>query len=90
MKKFNPEIADIARKPIGDFFRTRREELGITQAELATCAGTQQYRISAFEDGKANITLNTLLAIAGCLRVGIYFEEKDPNTPPGFDPPASN
>lgn len=83
-RKFNPEIADIAREKIGKFFRSRRESLGMTQQQLAQCAGIQQWRVSAFEDGKANITINTLLAIAGCLRVGVTFEEKDSDSPAGF------
>lgn len=89
-RKFNPEIADIAREKIGKFFRSRREKLGITQEQLAKCAGTQQWRVSAFEEGKANVTINTLLAMCGCLRIGINFEEKDPNTPAGFEWPPMN
>jgi transcriptional regulator with XRE-family HTH domain len=84
-RKFNSEIADIAREKIGKFLRSRRESLGMTQDQLAKCAGTQQWRVSAFEDGKANITINTLKALAGCLRVGVTFEEKDSNSPAGFE-----
>lgn len=84
-RKFNSEITDITREKIGKFFRSRRESMGITQEQLAKCAGTQQWRVSAFEDGKANITINTLQAIAGCLRVGVTFEEKDSDSPAGFE-----
>lgn len=89
-KKFNPEIADIARKLIGETFRNRREELGIFQSQLAEDSGLTQPQISAFEKGNLNITINSLVALGGCLRMEIQFHTKDPDSVPGFDKPSSN
>ena len=86
MNKFNPEIADVAREQIGKFFKARREELGISQKELAVLTGLKrQALISDFEKGKANITINNLLALCGCLRIKPYFETGDVNQVPGFE-----
>ena len=85
MLKFNSEIADIARQQIGLFFRARREELGLTTRELAEAANTTPAQVSNFENGKANITINTLLALCGCLRIKPLFESGDVNQVPGFE-----
>ena len=84
--KLNPAVADKGRELVGEFFKNRREELGLTQGELAEMAGVnRQALISDFEKGKANITINTLFALCGCLRVKPYFETADPeNDVPGF------
>lgn len=89
-KKFNPEISETARKLIGKAFKERREELGMFQTQLAECTGLMQRAISNFESGKENITLNSLIAIAGCLRMEIQFHTKDPESVPGFDKPSMN
>ena len=83
-RKFNPEIADIAREQIGQFFKDRREELKMTQGDLSTCSGVLQYQISNFEKGKQNLTINSLLTLSGCLRLKIFFETADPTTVAGF------
>lgn len=84
-KKFNPEIADKAREVMGQFFRERRIELGMTQGDLCKCAGLTQPQLSRFEEGNQNLTINSLLALAGCLRLKIFFETADPNTVAGFE-----
>ena len=89
-KKFNPEIATISRKLIGEAFRNRREELGMLQIQLAECTGLTQRAISSFESGNQNITLNSLIALGGCLRMEIQFHTKDPDSVPGFDKPSDN
>lgn len=89
-KKFNPQVADVARELTGKYFRERREELGMTQKELAECAGIRQHHLSYFESGHQNVTINTLFALAGCLRLKMFFEEADPNTPAGFEPQGEN
>ena len=88
--KFNPKIADIARKKIGEFVKQRRNELGITQPELAEAVGVRIATISDFEKGKSNIGINTLIGILGVLRIEIQFIEKDPESMPGFDAPNKN
>lgn len=89
-KKFNPEIADKARGMIGLFFRDRRNELGMTQGDLCQCAGLTQPQLSRFEEGNQNLTINSLLALAGCLRLKMYFETADPNSVAGFEPLEEN
>lgn len=90
MNRFNPEIANIAREKIGKFFKQRREALGLTVRELAGMSDSTASQVTNFELGKQNVTINTLIAFAGCLRMGIYFEEKDTNTPAGFESPIGN
>jgi transcriptional regulator with XRE-family HTH domain len=89
-KKFNPEIADKFRLLTGEFFRDRRMELGMTQKELCECSGLDQPNLSRFEKGIGNVTINTMVALAGCLRMEIQFHKKDPNTVPGIDPVSPN
>lgn len=88
--RFNPKIADIARKKIGEFVRNRRNELKITQPKLAEAVDVRVATISDFEKGKANIGINTLIAILGVLRIEIQFIEKDPESMPGFEKPNQN
>ncbi len=90
-KKFNPAVADQARKLVGEFFRNRRKELGMTLTELAEMAGMTQPQLTNFENGKQNITINSLFALCGCLRIKPYFEEADPdNDVPGMPPMYRN
>ena len=89
-KKFNPEIADKFRLLTGEFFRDRRMELGMTQKELCECSGLDQPNLSRFEKGLGNVTINTMVALAGCLRMEIQFHTKDPDSVPGFDNPSDN
>lgn len=89
-RKFNPLIADQGRKLIGEFFKNRRIDLGMTQGDLCRCAGLTQPQLSKFEEGNQNVTINTLLALAGCLRLKLFFEESDPNSVAGFEPINEN
>lgn len=89
-KKFNPEIAKIARELTGDFFKNRRMALGLTQSDLCKCAGLTQPQLSRFEEGNQNLTINSLIALAGCLRIKILYQEMDYNTPAGFEPINEN
>jgi transcriptional regulator with XRE-family HTH domain len=83
-KKFNPEVAKIALKLTGEFFRDRRKELGMSQTQLANCAGIRQHYLSAFENGEQNISFNVLIALSGCLRLEIQYVTKDLESVPGF------
>jgi transcriptional regulator with XRE-family HTH domain len=89
-KKFNPQVAKVALKLTGEFFQKRRKELGMTQTELANCAGTRQHYLSAFENGEQNISFNVLMALAGCLRLEIQYITKDPKSVPGFPDQGEN
>ena len=89
-KKFNPEVSKIALKLTGEFFRERRKELGLTQKQLADCAGIRSHYLGAFENGQQNISFNVLMALAGCLRLEIQYHTKDPESVPGFPEQSKN
>ena len=63
------------RFELGEAVRHRREELGITQAELAERAGLQQPAIARFETGGTMPTISMLerLADALLLRLNVEF-----------------
>jgi len=63
------------RFELGEAMRHRREELGITQAELAERAGLQQPAIARFETGGTMPTIPMLerLADALFLRLNVEF-----------------
>jgi transcriptional regulator with XRE-family HTH domain len=88
--KFNAQVSDKFRKRTGQFFKKRREELCLTQSDLCKCAGLTQPQLSRFEEGNQNVTVNTLAALSGCLRIKIQYEEMDYNTPAGFEAIGKN
>ena len=77
--KFNPKVVDVARQKIGEFVKQRRNELKITQPQLAEAVGVRIATISDFENGKpkANIGINTLIGILSVLRIEIQLINKD-------------
>lgn len=87
--KFNPKIADVMRKLIGNFVRERRNEQGLTLEQLAKQAGIRKQTLIDLELGR-NYEINTLAAIIGCLRGELQIVWKDPETMPGFDKPVGN
>ena len=52
---------------IGRYIIERRDTLRISQAYLAELSGVSVHTLSNLETGKGNITLDTLLKIAGVL-----------------------
>jgi len=54
---------------LGKIIREARIEKGLSQKELASLAGIKQPDISKIEDGKKNITLKTLAALSGVLKI---------------------
>lgn len=56
------------RKQWGEAVRARREELGLSQAELATAVGLHQTAISRLENGQFYPSVPTQLALARELR----------------------
>jgi ribosome-binding protein aMBF1 (putative translation factor) len=55
------------RKIFGQTICQRREDLGLSQRELATMATVSQRDVSHIEQGKANPTLTTQVKILGAL-----------------------
>lgn len=88
-KKFNPKVADKARQLIGDFIKERREYVGYTQEELSKMAGIRKATLIDVEKGRP-CSLNTLLAILGCLRGKLNIEWQDIDSIPHFGTPSKN
>lgn len=57
--------------PVVERLRKRREELGLTQIELARLSGTQQSAISDMETGNSSPTIGTLRRVSRALKVEI-------------------
>jgi HTH-type transcriptional regulator / antitoxin HipB len=59
---------------LGEAVLRRREELGITQAELAERAGLQQPAVARFEMGGTTPTIPMLVRLADALRLRLNVE----------------
>lgn len=69
----------ILRRFLGEAIKRRREELGLSQKELACRAGVQVIYISRFEQGSRNVNLFALDAISevlGC-KPSVLFGEAE-------------
>ena len=55
------------RRDIGKYVVLRRDTLMISQKRLAELSGLSVHTLSNLETGKGNVTLDTLLKIAGIL-----------------------
>lgn len=67
----NSRELDAALHAVALKVRTQREELGISQEELALRAGLHRTYISDIERGSRNIALKNLLRLADALEVPI-------------------
>jgi putative transcriptional regulator len=56
---------------VGQRIRAAREEVGLTQLQLADRMAISQPVIAALEGGRGNPTLGQLAAVADALRVGL-------------------
>ena len=63
-------------KHIGEKIKTRRNELGITQQELADLTGVSINTIVAVERGIGNPSLSTLMALLDALGLELHCELK--------------
>lgn len=88
-KKFNPLVAETARKLIADFIKQRRKELGWSQDKLSEMADIRKATLIDVEAGKP-YNVNTLLAILGCLRGELQIIWKDIESLPHYGNPAKN
>ena len=89
-RRFNPEIAAIARKKMSEFLVIRRKELGLSQQDLALIAGLRRPTITDIESGKINFSFDTFIAILGSLRCEMKIETKDIDSIPGYEKTNSN
>jgi transcriptional regulator with XRE-family HTH domain len=58
-----------ATKAFGDRVRTRRQELGVSQEDLAAAAGLHWTFVGQVERGRRNISLHNILKLAHGLQI---------------------
>ena len=56
---------------LGDVIRQRRDELGMSQAELARAAGIDARQIRRYESGEQQPSFTVAVAIAGALKISL-------------------
>lgn len=61
---------------LGSFIRSRREELGVLQGDLAGSAGVDQANLSKIERGAATATLDTYLRLCKALGIDLLAEPR--------------
>ncbi len=66
-------MTDVAPLTLGEYLRTRREALGITQEQLATEIGVTQQAVDGWERGRYRPATSRLYALANAL--GVYVAE---------------
>lgn len=88
-RKFNPKVADKARELIGQHIRSRRNQLGWTQDQLASVADIRRATVTDVENGKP-YELNTLIAIIGSMRGELQLIWNDIDSIPGYAKPEKN
>lgn len=59
--------------------KERREELGVTQEQLAELAGVGLRTVKEIDAGKGNPTVSTLLKLADVLGMDLKLDVKKPN-----------
>ena len=62
---------DDPRKPLGLAIKKRRQDLGLTQEQLAEAAGLHWTYISGIERGIRNVSIVKLASIAASLEVRV-------------------
>ena len=65
---FNPDLV-----AIGTRIRIQREELGLTQQELADMLGINRNTLSRYENGEIEMKIGMLFLIAEVLQTTIYY-----------------
>lgn len=59
--------------------KTRREQLGVTQEQLAELATVALRTVKALDSGKGNPTISTLIKLADVLGMELKLEVKKPS-----------
>ena len=77
----NEKVLEGARDLISGFFKSRREELGITQLELAEASGMGIATIKRFESGKFWINMKQYLILCHYLKLYPFVEEVESDKP---------
>jgi transcriptional regulator with XRE-family HTH domain len=68
MARHNPYIKDVRRK-VGANLRRLRSDLGLSQSQVAELADLNRSYLSMVENGRRNISLDNLVALALALQV---------------------
>ena len=74
--------SEIHSKLFGRELRHTRQELGLTQAQVAERLGVSASYIAAVEAGRRNLTLGQLANIANAMKLGINVSFIRPNGEP--------
>jgi transcriptional regulator with XRE-family HTH domain len=75
--KHSSSVREIVRKTIGGRIRTRRLELGLTQAGLAEKVGVTHDAISHFEAGRAGVDSGDLVLYCQAMEVPVIYFYQD-------------
>ena len=62
-------ISEHELRAVGSRLRARRAATGQSQEQLAKAAGISRPYLSEIEQGRTNITLDTLYTLAACLNI---------------------
>lgn len=63
-------------KDLGSFIRAKRKEMGLTQVEFATAAGTGIRFLSELERGKPIVQFEKALHVLNYVSCNMYVEER--------------
>jgi transcriptional regulator with XRE-family HTH domain len=66
--------SEVTSKVLGATIRDARRQVGLTQADVAERLSTSTPYVSSFENGKTNLTVGQLTAIADALRVELHIK----------------
>jgi HTH-type transcriptional regulator / antitoxin HipB len=69
---------DVLLRKIGRRVRQRRQDLGLTQKELADRLGITSPNITIIEHGEQNLTIRTLVKLADALGMTVVVDLVDP------------
>jgi transcriptional regulator with XRE-family HTH domain len=67
-----PGDRETVKSALGDRIKRRRQELGLTQEEVAELAEVDRKHISSIETGKTDPGAWTLIRIAGALKIEVH------------------
>lgn len=73
----NPRVINQAAIIIGDFFRQRRNDLGLTINDIAEISGINKGNISGFENGNRHPSFPVLMRLCHAYRLNPHFVPKE-------------
>lgn len=73
----NENIIPIARRKVGDYLKSVREEKGLTLYAVAKQAGLAISQVQGIESGSTSYTFDSFLRITHALDCYFFLEDKD-------------